>query len=129
MTASALIETDTGKVVSAKSVKLFPDILNCQAKFVEPPEMEGDIPPVQLSLPDGTMLRSDSADVDRALSTHFKRNVTLRRSAPDSPSTNAIRTLKAQTRAATETQWSRKSSGRHCLPHLEWSPRFPLALS
>jgi hypothetical protein len=36
MTASALIETDTGKVVSAKSVKLFPDILNCQAKFVEP---------------------------------------------------------------------------------------------
>jgi hypothetical protein len=40
MTASALIETDTGKVVSAKSVKLFPDILNCQAKFVEPPFQE-----------------------------------------------------------------------------------------
>src|SRR5580704_6024073 len=60
--AYALIETDTGKVVSAKSVKLFPDILNCKAKFVEPPQMEGDIPPVQISLPDGTMLRSDSAD-------------------------------------------------------------------
>jgi uncharacterized protein len=47
--------------VSAKSVKLFPDILNCQAKFVGPPEMDGDIPPVQISLPDGTMLRSDPA--------------------------------------------------------------------
>ena len=81
--AYALIETDTGKVVSAKSVKLFPDILYCKAKFVEPPQMDGHIPPVQISLPDGTVLRSDSADVDSALSTHFTRNVTLRRSAPE----------------------------------------------
>jgi uncharacterized protein YcbX len=35
--AYALIDKDTGKVVSAKSVKLFPDLLNCKAAFVEPP--------------------------------------------------------------------------------------------
>jgi len=32
--AYALIEADTGKVVSAKSIKLFPDLLRCKAAFV-----------------------------------------------------------------------------------------------
>jgi uncharacterized protein len=81
--AYALVDTDTGRVASAKSVKLFPDILNCEAKFVEPPERGGDMPPIQILLPDGTNLRSDAADVDRALSTYFKRNVALRQSAPE----------------------------------------------
>ena len=81
--AYALIDTDTGRVVSAKSVKLFPDILNCGAKFVEPPQNGHDIPPVLISLPDGSALRSDSPGIDRALSAHFKRNVSLRRSAPE----------------------------------------------
>ena len=50
--AYALIDTDTGKVVSAKSVKLFPDILECAAKFVEPPPQSGsDIPPVVSGIP------------------------------------------------------------------------------
>jgi uncharacterized protein len=81
--AYALIDTDTGRVVSAKSAKLFPDILNCEAKFVEPPRNDGDVPPVHISLPDGTILRSDSPGVDRALSLYFKRNVALQRSAPE----------------------------------------------
>lgn len=81
--AYALIDTDTGRAVSAKSAKLFPDILDCKAKFVEPPQSDGNAPPVQISLPDGTILRSDSAGVDRALSMYFKRNVALRRSAPE----------------------------------------------
>ena len=41
------------------------------------------IPPVQISLPDGTVLRSDAAIVDRALSTYLNRNVALRQSAPE----------------------------------------------
>ena len=35
--AYALIDTDTGKVVSAKSVRLFPDLFSVSATFVEPP--------------------------------------------------------------------------------------------
>ena len=81
--AYALIDTDTGRVVSAKSAKLFPDILNCKATFVEPPQPRGETPPVRISLPDGTVLRSDSIGVDRRLSTYFKRNVALTRSAPE----------------------------------------------
>ena len=81
--AYALIDQDTGKVVSAKSVKLFPNLFGCAAAFVEQPRRDENMPAVQISLPDGTVVRSDSADVDRVLSTHFKRNVRLARVAPD----------------------------------------------
>lgn len=79
----ALIDTATGKVVSAKSVRLFPNVLSCRAVFVEPPTSGDDLPPVRITLPDGTSLTSDSGDVNRALSAHFGRDVTLARSAPD----------------------------------------------
>jgi len=81
--AYALIDQDSGKVVSAKSVKLFPDLLNCKATFVKPPKRDRDVPPAQIVLPDGTIVRSDSTDVDRVLSRYFKRNVKLGEVAPD----------------------------------------------
>src|SRR6266576_1414846 len=59
--AYALIDKDTGKVVSAKSVRLFPNLLDCKAAFVEPPHRGGDLPPVQILLPDSTTVRSDSS--------------------------------------------------------------------
>src|ERR1700730_14284378 len=81
--AYALIDKDTGKVVSAKSVRLFPNLLDCKAAFVEPPRRGGDLPAVQILLPGSTTVRSDSGEVDRVLSVYFKRNVTLGRAAPD----------------------------------------------
>jgi uncharacterized protein YcbX len=81
--AYALIDKDTGKVASAKSVRLFPNLLDCKAAFVEPPRQGRDLPPVQILLRDGATVRSDSSEVDRVLSAHFKRNVTLGRAAPD----------------------------------------------
>jgi uncharacterized protein YcbX len=81
--AYALIDMETGKVVSAKSVRRFPDLLGCQAAFVEPPHADRDVPPVAIALPDGTTVRSDSSDVDRALSAYFQHDVTLARAAPE----------------------------------------------
>jgi uncharacterized protein len=40
--AYALIDAETGKVVSAKSVKLFPDIFAYRAALVAPPRAEGE---------------------------------------------------------------------------------------
>ena len=74
--AYALIDTDTGKVVSAKSVKRFPDLLACRAAFVQPPGADDDLPPVEITLPDGSTVRSDTSDVSGALSTFFQRDVT-----------------------------------------------------
>jgi MOSC domain-containing protein len=81
--AYALIDADTGKVASAKSVKHFPNLLECRAAFVEPPGPGAEPPPVRMSLPDGTSVNSDSRDVDRVLSTFFRRNVRLARAAPE----------------------------------------------
>jgi hypothetical protein len=81
--AYALIDTDTGKVASAKSVRLFPGLLGCQAAFVEPPQAGRELPPARITLPDGATVTSDSGDCDRALSAYFGRNVTLARTAPE----------------------------------------------
>src|SRR5439155_16269141 len=78
----ALIEADTGKFVSAKSVKLFPDLLGCRSAFVEPPQPGRELPPVRIELPDGSSVNSDSKDVARSLSAYFRRDVTLARAAP-----------------------------------------------
>ena len=64
-------------------MKLFPNLFDCKAAFVEPPRGGGKLPPVQISLPDSTSVLSDSGDVDRKLSAYFKRNITLGRAAPD----------------------------------------------
>jgi uncharacterized protein YcbX len=81
--AYALVDAVTGKVVSAKSVKLFPGLLACRAAFVQPPRAGDDLPPVRITLPDGTIVTSDAADADEVLSAHFGRAVTLARAAPE----------------------------------------------
>lgn len=48
--AYALVDQDTGKVVSAKSVKLFPDLFKCTAAFVEQPRLNAKLPAVQIKL-------------------------------------------------------------------------------
>jgi uncharacterized protein YcbX len=81
--ACALIDLETGKVVSAKSVRLFPKLLECSAAFVEPPRLGCELPPVRIILPNHPPVTSDSPDIDRTLSAYFGRDVRLARSAPD----------------------------------------------
>jgi MOSC domain-containing protein len=81
--AYALIDAETGKVASAKSVKLFPDLLAWRAVFTEPPRAGRETPPVRIDLPNGSSVSSDSSDVDRALSAYCRRDVRLARVAPD----------------------------------------------
>ena len=81
--AYALIDRDTGKVVSAKSVRLFPELLGCRGAFVAPPQTGRELPPVRIELPNGASVTSDSSEADSVLSAYFRRDVTLARSAPD----------------------------------------------
>ena len=81
--AYALIEVKTGKVVSAKSTRLFPNLLGCRASFVEPPQAGRPPPPVRITLPNGTEVTSESSDVDAVLTGLFQRDVTLALAAPE----------------------------------------------
>lgn len=75
--AYALVESGTGKVVSAKHPKKWPNVLACRASFVEPPLPGQEPPPVRLDLADGTSVTSDTPDVDAVLSRFFGREVEL----------------------------------------------------
>ncbi|MBK9166456.1 MAG: MOSC domain-containing protein [Bryobacterales bacterium] len=81
--AYALIDVETGKVASAKSVKRFPALLACRAAFAEPPRAGREVPPVRIDLPDGRFTTSDSNDAGETLSAFFGREVKLARVAPD----------------------------------------------
>ena len=80
--AYGLIDRETGKVASAKSVKLFSRLFECRAGYVEPPAAGASPSPVSIELPGGRQVRSDSDDCDRALSSFLDRDVKLATSAP-----------------------------------------------
>lgn len=81
--AYALIDVETGKVVSAKSVRLFPALLECEAAFESPPMLASQPPAARITLPNGVVTTSESPDVDHVLSEFFGRSVTLAQSAPE----------------------------------------------
>jgi len=81
--AHALIDVETGKVVSAKSVKHFPDILAYQASSSQSQPSSDGSTAVEVTFPDGTTSTSGAGDIDRRLSRSLQREVTLARSAPE----------------------------------------------
>lgn len=81
--AYALVDTETGKVLSGKTPRLGTQLLGCRAAFVEAPGSGDGTSPVRITLADGTTVASDDRDVDEVLSGFFGRGVTLQRSAPE----------------------------------------------
>jgi uncharacterized protein YcbX len=82
--AYALVDPINGKVASAKNPRKWRKLLDCRAAFVEPPRPE-NLPPIRITLPDGTLVTSDQPDLDQALSKVLGREVTFRTSAPKAP--------------------------------------------
>jgi uncharacterized protein len=83
--AYALIDNTTGKIASAKNPRKWSRLFDCHATFLEPPRKGHPLPPVRIMLPDGTNLRSDRTKTNAVLSRFFEREVTLAKTAPDSP--------------------------------------------
>ncbi len=78
----ALIDTETNKVVSAKNPKKWPNIFSFRAAYTAPLELNST-QPIWINLPDGTVLRSDQADVNQQLSTALGGSVKLATQAPE----------------------------------------------
>ena len=81
--AYAVIDSETGKVASAKNPRKWGRLLDCTATFVEAPVAGAAAPPVRITLPDGEVIRSDESGADAALSNALGRTVTLATVAPD----------------------------------------------
>ncbi len=48
-----------GRLASAKRPRRFGPLLDCRARFLTPPTDDGDSPPVEVTFPDGTVVRTD----------------------------------------------------------------------
>ncbi len=84
--AYALLDTQTGRVASAKNPKKWAKLLDFTAAFAESPEPAGPLPSVKIDLPDGNAISSDDADASEILSTLLERSVELRSAVPEAAS-------------------------------------------
>jgi MOSC domain-containing protein len=75
--AYALVDGSDGKVASAKNPRKWPQMFQCRAAFVDPPRPGAEMPPVRVTLPDGTVVTSNQADLHESLSRVLGREVTL----------------------------------------------------
>jgi uncharacterized protein YcbX len=82
--AFALIDTVEGRVATAKNPRKWPHLFDYRAAFVRPPD-GGSLPPVRITLPDGSPVSSEQEDRDRILSGVLGRAVSLSGSAPEAP--------------------------------------------
>ncbi len=83
--AYALLDRETGKVASAKNPRKWPSLFKFKAALMESLDPRERVPPVMITLPDGSSVNSEQANVDRVLSNALDRDVSLRSQAPDTP--------------------------------------------
>jgi uncharacterized protein len=79
--AYALVDTSDGKVASAKNPRKWPALFDFRATLADVPTKGVALPPVRITLPDGTIVSSEQIDVDRVLSAALERPVTLESAA------------------------------------------------
>ena len=85
--AYALVDKETGKVVSAKNPRKWEKLFDFRSVFMDIPEVAENIPPVRITLPDGTLIVSNQdEDIDYTLSKALGRDVRLMRANLDNPS-------------------------------------------
>ena len=89
--AYAIMDRATGHIASAKHPRKWARLVQCRAAFVEPPRPGTPLPPISITLPDGSAVSSAEPDVDRVLSRALGRDVTLLATAPAHPTREANR--------------------------------------
>jgi uncharacterized protein YcbX len=81
--AYALIDSADGKAATAKNPKKWPTLFGFSAAFIEQPRSGASVPPIRITMPDGTTATSQQRDLDQLLSQALNRRVTLNAAADD----------------------------------------------
>src|SRR5438105_5431449 len=71
--AYALVDSSDGKVASAKNPRKWPTLFDFRAALADVPRTGMAIPPIRITLPDGTTVSSEQPDIDQILSAALKR--------------------------------------------------------
>jgi uncharacterized protein len=75
--AYALVDSSDGKVATAKNPRKWPTLFDFRAGFIEPPRLSANLPPVRITLPDGTIATTQQSDLNQIISNTLNRKVTL----------------------------------------------------
>jgi uncharacterized protein YcbX len=78
----ALVDVETGQVVSAKNPRKWGNLFEFRSALVESPSYNESIPAARITLPDGATVRSDDPGVEERLSALLGRTVRLESSPP-----------------------------------------------
>jgi uncharacterized protein YcbX len=85
--AYALFDKETGKVASAKNPRKWEKLFDFHSIFMETPQVAENIPPIRITLPDGTQIFSgQDENANHALSEVLGREVRLMRADLEKPS-------------------------------------------
>lgn len=82
----ALIDQETGNVVSAKNPRKWGTLFDFHASFRDPLKDVENIPPIRITFPDGTQIYSNQGDIDHNLSKVLGREVSIMKASLDKPS-------------------------------------------
>jgi uncharacterized protein YcbX len=82
----AIIDQETGKVASAKNPGKWGKLFDFRAAFIDSLQSVENIPPVRITLPDGSHIFSNHGDVDRTLSKVLGREVSVMKASLEKPS-------------------------------------------
>src|SRR5688572_20895063 len=80
--AYALVDSSDGKVATAKNPRKWPNLFDFRASFIDPPRLRAKLPPVRITLPDGTITTSQQSNRNQVLSSALQRTVTLNVTEP-----------------------------------------------
>lgn len=83
--AYGVVDASTGKLANAKNPNKWPSMFQYKASFIKPVHQSKPIPPVRITLPDGSNIESSHEQVHDLLSKSFQHLVQLH-----TPSSNAI---------------------------------------
>ena len=75
--AYALLDMSDGKVASAKNPRKWPLLFDFRAGFTDAPRAGSKLPPVRITLPDGSLVTTEQGDVSQVLSRALGREVSL----------------------------------------------------
>jgi uncharacterized protein YcbX len=78
----ALCDVESGKVVSAKNPRKWPNLFRYRAAYTTPPVTGSPLPPVRVSLPDGAVSESTHSDFAPKISATLGRGVKLLAAPP-----------------------------------------------
>jgi uncharacterized protein len=84
--AYALIDPTSGKVVSAKNPRKWAKLFDFRAAYIEPPSQGANIPPVRITIPDGTIVTTEQLNLNQILSNALEREVMIGTTPPETPS-------------------------------------------